>query len=284
MNDKIRSVTDLIESLQGSLFIQDGYIYRGQVNEEWKTKPSLLRRNADMSITIKTFENALFSPLFQNMKIPFLTLLDPIEYLSILQHFEFPTRLLDWAYDPLVALFFSCYSQNNEFENKDGVFIASNSLQYETIDLRKNTEYIMNYNFDNIDKNLFWSKLNNDDILIIKQLFKNPRLRNQNGCFMLFPLATINIDDSEYFSLEEYVKFKDSHLKKLNNEEIDDKPKYVFLAKKLIDKNYKKAILLELEKKHGICKDSLFPLLNNDFEMEEQFREMYISMLNYFPK
>ncbi len=58
-----------------------------------------------------------------NLDIPYLKTYNSIEYLSILQHFDYPTRLLDVTYDPLIALFFACYSKNEVDFNSDGVFM-----------------------------------------------------------------------------------------------------------------------------------------------------------------
>lgn len=47
------------------------------------------------------------------------------DILAKLQHFGFPTRLLDVSSNPLVALYFAC-SDKNEMENDGAVYIFPN--------------------------------------------------------------------------------------------------------------------------------------------------------------
>lgn len=91
--DKIRSIDDLVESVYGNHFVERKYIFRGQNNVQWKIKPQLTR--SEVNDELKVFELSSFLPLHQNRKIPFLVGKDPIEYLSILQHYRVRTRLLD---------------------------------------------------------------------------------------------------------------------------------------------------------------------------------------------
>jgi len=275
-SDKIRSVNDLIESLKDTDFNDEKCIYRGQANSNWNIQPLLLIQN--YSDEPYVLEKTLFLPLFQDKVIPFLTSKDPIEYLMILQHYGVPTRLLDWTKDILVALFFACYDKNNENFQEDGVFIVSHRSHFETISLRVN-ESIFNVNdFSVVDKKKFWERIETSDINYIEPLFLNPRQRIQNGCFLFFPFKTINESDVSYVILDDYISYKNNFLRNngLNGE--------LYLAKKKIDKNYKKAILRELDQMYSITYDNLMISSGFSNEMDLSFKLFFQNVQNDFPR
>ena len=268
MNEKIRSIADLHESLHNTFIYDENYIFRGQANDTWKIRPTLLRHECSKVFKLKTIENSCFKSLERNLDIPYLRTYNSIEYLSILQHFNYPTRLLDLTYDPLVALFFACYSKNEIDFNSDGVFYGVNSEIFEQHDLRKNPAPIFDKHFENIDQANFWKMIDVETLIFIKQSFGNIRLRNQHGCFLLFPFATINTNDEQYPSLEDFLHWGNRKLCELNN----DDGLYCFMVKKPIDAKYKRKILEELELIYGISYETLFPEIDN--QIVTKFREM----------
>lgn len=81
--------------------------FRGQNNARWKLVPSLARRKRDWLAT----EAALGKRFRQNA----LGLVEnPPQsawgWLLLMQHYDVPTRLLDWTEDPLAALYFASTS------------------------------------------------------------------------------------------------------------------------------------------------------------------------------
>ena len=104
----IQSVSDAIDSIHYFESNRGNHIFRGHIDNDWKLLPSLYRRYPKSKFPPRQaslFEVSLCGPLMIGMKAPYLHTFDPIELLMVLQHFDIPTRLLDWTSDILVALF-----------------------------------------------------------------------------------------------------------------------------------------------------------------------------------
>lgn len=117
MNDidelEIDSIADLAEAISETADSCDGPIwYRGHANASWSLLPAFYRYNPP-----KRSEHALLTKFRQSA-----TMLverpasDSFEWMFLMQHYGVPTRLLDWSESPLVALYFSVIS----LEEQDG--------------------------------------------------------------------------------------------------------------------------------------------------------------------
>jgi len=111
---EVKSVPQLLKYLKKDTKKNQFYWYRGQENARWKLVPSL-GRNRDVVMA----EVSLIARFQQNATL----LLNPRptkgwDWLTIMQHYGVPTRLLDWTESPLVGLYFAVH----EKPKSDGAF------------------------------------------------------------------------------------------------------------------------------------------------------------------
>jgi hypothetical protein len=83
------------------------WLYRGQANEAWSLIPSIARIEP-IADTRRRAERDMIEE-FKRYAIPYLVRLPATEWewLALAQHHGLPTRLLDWARNPLAALLFA---------------------------------------------------------------------------------------------------------------------------------------------------------------------------------
>ena len=142
-------------------------VFRGQSNVEWSLLPSILRQNNCTPEKEKQ--------LFLEFKMEYYQYTterpkNDMELLFLAQHYGLPTRLIDWSYNPLVALFFAC----NSNEDKDGV-VYCKTLEGEIREKNEGDNKPMTIN----------QIINNDKSLFVIPDRTDVRYINQKALFML---------------------------------------------------------------------------------------------------
>ncbi|MGM0934953.1 MAG: FRG domain-containing protein [Bacteroidota bacterium] len=191
----IRSVNDLLESIEFTNLKRENLAFRGQVNKEWEITSTIMRDSNGSPLDFrksKEIEYASLKSLLQGNKSEFCRTYHPLEHLMHLQHLSIPTRLIDWTRDILVALFFSCFDKNNLFTAKHGkiflLLIMANEFKNFDLFYEKQNINFKNYNISLIQKSLMDDLMHLSEIKIIEPMLKNPRMRIQDGIFTLTPL------------------------------------------------------------------------------------------------
>jgi hypothetical protein len=160
----------VVQSLEMFMSQQYGFpetdFFRGQSSSEYKLIPSIARLFKEVQEgVLKQYEKEIFEDF--KRKYSLFTDARPKndkEFLFLAQHYGLPTRLLDWTYNPLIALFFACCSNMD----KDGVV-------YQSYEFSRN---IYNENTD---------ILSFPYITLLYPNMTDVRYKNQNGLFILYP-------------------------------------------------------------------------------------------------
>jgi len=122
---KIESVNDFLSEI-ADIHIQEErgkWVFRGHSNSDFELIASVGRAKKYPFDTHKEYEQHLFDMFCREAHyflsdIPF----NKLDWLSVAQHHGLPTRLLDFSYNPLVALFFAVELDINK--DKDAEVIA----------------------------------------------------------------------------------------------------------------------------------------------------------------
>lgn len=202
------------------------YLFRGQANSEWNISHSLERFfftthgvgahhvNIDEANILKEFMWKY--PLYATSKLPCKE--EPIEWLSIMQHYGAPTRLLDVTTSFFVAIFFATAGN---FAKESSVWAFNrhhlNNTIFERYRADKGIEsgpitediynaYCLQIANEAVNNNC--RNTPNNQLLIVKPLLCNERMSKQQGLF----LAPTRIDCAFSEILSNYYKIKKDDL------------------------------------------------------------------------
>lgn len=184
-------IVSILSQVKDEDFVNGEIIYRGMADKTWKLMPFLGRSN-DLS---NGQEYNLVNNLRSLRPEEFINLDSNFELLSKMQHYELPTRLLDFTTNPLIALFFAC----NDLVKCDARIVChracidiSNDPIIETICGFYNYFAQDDIRLDDLKvppqkyiRRLYCQK--DSRILVARPVYWNERIQRQSAIFMIFP-------------------------------------------------------------------------------------------------
>lgn len=211
----ISSITDLIDIIERLNRSSLEFVFRGQANSEWKFSPSV-ERNFNIydfensNNRIKRYEKKLYKGFVSSahhfVKTEDMNFDDYVDAFSLMQHYGYKTRLLDFTKSLFIALYFVIENKYEFFKNGSVYMINKTNLITKlskkdhklNVFLEKKDEFIAKDN--NYSDEIFFNRMHdiadkcldierNDEfptsILIVEPKKKNKRIMMQQGLFIM---------------------------------------------------------------------------------------------------
>ena len=225
---------------------ENGLFFRGHEEDNYRLLPSVLRDAPGKKPVSKAEKTLLlnfrdFMP-HNNLSYDFIN--QRIEILAMMQHYAIPTRLMDWTFSPLIALYFAvkgnkdkegavwifnpwnfvgdtpCLKPDNKFPDKHSAHIFARAL---ISDREGNLENLLE-----ITNTRFGTNLEKSDLSLpfpFVSSFNNARILHQRGCFTIHGTDTRDFDIQLDSKRDQYL----IKLKILNKDKIYSELRMLFI-------------------------------------------------------
>lgn len=116
------TISSITELLRENANHYNGVWFRGHSNYNFKLLPSIFRQGSKFNTVLH--ENKMFEEFKRRYPDQSVNHKTTFEWLTLMQHYGLPTRLLDWSTNLLVSLYFCC---SEDLENDGALFVLDPS-------------------------------------------------------------------------------------------------------------------------------------------------------------
>lgn len=165
----VEIITSVSQYIEKALYIKEKdnskTFYRGHSDWKFKLVPGIYR---DTNKNILNNESNYIKEIVASFPQYFKECKSALDFLSVLQHNGFPTRLLDFSENPLIALYMACDNDNNSHADTMRISVPKEYFKYydsDTVSVISNIAFADdNFSVDS-SKYFFKDKIINDDII-----------------------------------------------------------------------------------------------------------------------
>ena len=203
--NQIHTISELLKEISEfkTIVSNEQIYYRGQkngINAGWKLLPTFYREKRSYPNIPFYFDkqeelNTIYKFIEKNFDyFKNIAFDDLISIINILQHYGFPTRVLDVTQNPLVALYFALENVKRNDGNQPVIYLIYAE--------KSNAGYLINNDLKKFYYEEQEQKKRLNPMVLVNGCVLSERIRNQKGDFILY-FEEVDINSDRSFTVKE---------------------------------------------------------------------------------